>query len=140
MFTCVSANTADGPATTTSQKQRDVRPEAHRVPVHRGDDRLLAFEDVIDDLTRLRPEIGSGRIGTDRITRPEVAAGAKRTPHSGQHQHAELSVVREVAAEARELGVHASVDCVQPLRPVQRHDRDARVAALDQHRLVVLLA
>src|SRR5262249_38730300 len=121
-------------------QQRNVCAEAHRIAVHRRNDRLLALENVVDDLSRLGPHVGTFRIRTDRIAGREVAARTERATHAGQDQYAQFAVVREIDAEARELRVHATVDGVQSLRTVQRDDRNAVVAALDLHGLIVLLS
>ena len=119
-------------------QQRDGGAQPHRIAAHRADHRLLAVEEVVDDLTRLAH--GRARTaGTRLVVAAEVAARAERSALTGHHQHLHLGVGVGIDPQPRELVVHPPVDRVEPLGPIERGARDAVGTFVDEDRFVVAL-
>src|SRR5262249_36442933 len=63
--------------------------------------------------------------------RAQVGADAERTPGTGDDEHTDLVVPRDVLARTRDLAQHAEVERVQDVRPVERDRRARRALTVD---------
>jgi hypothetical protein len=89
--------------------------------------------------SRRNEVIEEGRRGHLRQRRGirEVQAGAESAARAGEHQHPRPLVGADLGRQPRELVEHLEGHRVEPVRTVQRGDRDARSGTVDQQRLVV---
>ena len=102
--------------------------------MHGGDNRFLTFENMVNNA----PPLSQARHFNTRIG-AEIAADAKRFTGTGQHHDAQIGVIVKIAAECHHFMMHAIVDGVHFLRPIERHNDNPIVTAVNGHTLVIFL-
>src|ERR1700704_3058722 len=91
----------------------DDEARAYRDAVNGRDNRLVAVDDVVDEVFGLLP----GRHARDRVVQNafdqlEIAAGGKRYAGSGHDDSIDIGIVIDVAPDTSELGVSFGIDGV----------------------------
>ena len=99
---------------------------ADRDAVDGRDDRLVAVDDVVDEVLGLLP----GRHARDRIVENaldqlEIAAGRKRLAGAGDDDRVDVGIVVDVAPDMRELGMGLRIDRIVGLGPIECQPQDS---------------
>jgi hypothetical protein len=118
------------------QGHHGARADGHAVD--RRDDRLLAVDDVVDQVAHLgehvrHPVVIAGH-PPDHV---QVAAGRERLTRSGDHGHPGIRVGGDFGPDPGEFAVHLLVGGVVLVRPVHGDDQHALVPAFEAEALVL---
>jgi hypothetical protein len=119
-------------------QQRHDGAHADGHAVDRRDDRLLAVDDVIDEVAHLgehvrHPVVVAGH-PPDHV---QVAAGRERLARPGDHGHPGLRVGGDFSPDPGEFAVHPLVGRVVLVRPVHGDDQHTLVPAFEAEAFVV---
>jgi hypothetical protein len=114
-------------------QQRDDQAGAHRHTVDRRDDRLLAVDDVVDQVAHLvEHPADPAVVARHPVHHGQVAAGRERPARPGHHGDPGLLVGGHVLPHPGQLGVHHLVGRVVAVRAVQRDQQHAILAAVEE--------
>src|SRR4029079_17701365 len=112
--------------------QCDGEAGSDRVTVDRGDDRLAAVDDVVDEVARLVEDAQArAPVRRDVLDEAEVAAGAKRAVRAADHDDARLRVAVDRLPHRRELAVRVVAYGIELLGVPERDPEDPRLRPVE---------
>ena len=110
-------------------QQRQIGTEPQRITMHGGDNRFLTFENMVNNA----PPLSQVRISIPVSALKSPTQNALPAPASTM---AQIGVIVKIAAECHHFMMHAIVDGVHFLRPIERHNDNTIVTAVNGHTLV----
>ncbi len=114
-------------------EDREHEPRTHCRAVDRGNDRLAAVDQVVDQVARLAMDAHADLVvrhhGVEHV---EVSAGRERLAGAGQQHRAHARVGVDHAPDLDQLGMHREIGGVELLGPVHHHAHDPRMRPVDQ--------
>src|SRR5664279_2771444 len=97
-----------------------------RDAVDRRDDRLVAIDDVVDEILGFLPcRHARDRIVEDALDQLKIAAGRKRLAGAGNDHRVDIGIVVDVSPYVGELGMGFRIDRIVGLGPVECDTKNA---------------
>ena len=94
--------------------------------IDRGNDRLVAVDDVVDEILGFFPRLHDlVRVANHVFDQAKITTGGKRLARTGHDDRVDVGVAVDVDPHVRHLGVGFGIDRVECLGPVERDAQDA---------------